>query len=202
MTNMKKILLAAVAILCLGTVAQAQHMESKWHGFYGTAEYTYEMAFNKVQLMSEEPFSPTLMGATFVGGFQWRHEAAVGLGFSYLTEPSGIFTQVPIWVEFRSYYKPNRVTPLTSVMLGYTMPMKTQGILPSGDYKAVFREGGINVGCIIGLRIAFTQSFGMDLNVGYQMLFCNELEVSDAQGPAYHDAVLLHNLKAGVGFTF
>ena len=127
---MKKTLLL-LSLLTLITAARAKqlsplaqmtnppHIEFKYYGFYSVIDYTFMTNLNKVH--GEYIDDYVLNGITAVAGWQWRKELAVGLGFSYLNDATGSFSQIPVFLEFRSHFLRNRVTPFTAVQLNWTI---------------------------------------------------------------------------------
>ena len=90
---MKKTILAAVALLCLcGTAAAQRHIEYRWRGIYFVADGTYVMNLNRSANQSGLADTVSAFMPSFSGGFQFRKDAAVGLGFAYLSDPTGAFT--------------------------------------------------------------------------------------------------------------
>lgn len=211
---MKKVLFL-VAILGLGALnlraenyslnAMAPappHVEFKYYGFYASLDYTMMMNLNKVEFDiggQHTVDSYLLNGVTAVAGFQWRKESAVGVGFSYLSDPNGSFSQIPLFLEYRTYFLRSRLTPFTTLQLGYSLPFGS--VNPGADYIKI-NQGGITAGVTAGGRVAISRRFGMDLWVGYQLIQIRELERGFATEPATCLPELYHNLKAGVGLNF
>ena len=110
---MKKALLLLAAVATL-TAAQAQHIESFWHGLYGVAGYDFSTNINKTAFSDKATFH----GFYAVGGWQIRKESGIGLGVEFLKDPSGAFTQLPVFIEVRSHYLRSRISPFTSVFVG------------------------------------------------------------------------------------
>lgn len=206
---MKKLLLliAAVATLSVAT-AQGdgkQHKEMRYYGVYGTVDYSYLMNLaprhDACELTGFEGYTDvySLSGFTASAGFQWRKESAVGLGFSFLYDPNGSFSQIPLFLEFRSHYSRARFSPYTTVQAGYSIPFKSTS--PGLEYVKI-NQGGLTFGAEVGGRIALSRNFGMHLGVGYQLIHCREVERGDAQGrPAVRLPELYHNLKVNIGFN-
>ncbi|MBQ3949379.1 MAG: hypothetical protein II661_02790, partial [Bacteroidales bacterium] len=148
---MKKTLLL-LSLLTLITAARAEqlsplaqmtnppHIEFKYYGFYSVIDYTFMTNLNKVH--GEYIDDYVLNGITAVAGWQWRKESAVGLGFSYLNDATGSFSQIPVFLEFRSHFLRNRVTPFTAVQLGYSIPFGSKNA--ELDYTRI-DEGGITM---------------------------------------------------------
>ena len=111
---MKKAILVAVALLCLcGTAVAQRHIEFRWHGLYCVGDVSY--AFNVNRGPNDLGIGDTVSGfmPSFSAGYQFRKEAAVGLGFSYLADPTGGFTQLPLFFELRSHFSRAQLTPYT-----------------------------------------------------------------------------------------
>lgn len=232
---MKRILFLAVTLTCLGTVwadnglklslstsqiqEQPPHVEFKYYGFYGIVDYTYMMNLNDNAEMSNlskaDKFS--LSGVTAIAGFQWRQQAAMGVGFSYLSDPSGSFSQIPVFLEYRCHFLRNRLTPYVAAQLGWSIPMGTvnsgtavgqmnRGTVPDsvnlGHEYIKINKGGITFGLEVGGRVAIRPKFGVNFFVGYQMISLREVERGYDDLAATRLPELYHNFKAGVGFCF
>ena len=179
---MKKTLLL-LSLLTLITAARAEqlsplaqmtnppHIEFKYYGFYSVIDYTFMTNLNKVH--GEYIDDYVLNGITAVAGWQWRKESAVGLGFSYLNDATGSFSQIPVFLEFRSHFLRNRVTPFTAVQLGYSIPFGSKNA--ELDYTRI-DEGGITMGFSAGIRFAIKQKFGLNVYAGYQLIQNNSVE--------------------------
>ena len=183
------------------------HLEFKWHGFYCSLDYTFMTNLNKehggymdqngVEHQYIDKYS--LNGVTCVAGWMWRKESAVGLGFSYLNDPTGSFSQIPVFVEFRSHFLRSRVTPFTTVQLGYSIPFGSKN--KEVEYTRI-DEGGLTVGVSAGARFALRQRLGINAYVGYQMIQTRSLERGWNQVAATKLPELYHNFKFGVGINF
>lgn len=176
---------------------QPNHLEFRYYGFYGVVDLTYMTNLNKTHDLYTDKYS--LMGLTAVAGFQWRKESAVGLGMSYLSDPTGSFSQIPIFIELRSYYTRNRLAPYSAIQMGYSIPLGTTN---GGIEYTMLNQGGITLGAEIGGRLAFTRHFGINLGVGYQFIMSNSVERGDAMGAITRLPEHYHNLKAHIGFCF
>ncbi len=191
---MKKTILVVAALLCLaGTAAAQRHIEFRWRGVYCVGDLGYAFNLNRTQ-DTVAAFMPS-----FSGGFQFRKEAAVGLGFSYLADPSGAFTQLPIFAELRSHFTRNRLTPYTALQVGYSIPVGASSEAP----VVKIDEGGLYFGLEVGGRYAITRSFALGIHAGYRMLHSNKVLRSDAENlPMHTDATTLHLISAGVAVHF
>ena len=181
-----------LCLVCLSGV-QAQHVEFKWHGLYGVAGMDYLTNLNR------DDHEVSMLGATAVMGWQIRKESGIGLGFSFLKDSEGAFTQMPVFVELRTHYLRNRLTPFSVVQAGYSFPVNSSS---SGSDAITIKQGGIMFAVSVGGRDAITRKMGVNLHVGYQLLMMNEVERQFAGAPADRSSQLLHNIKAGVGFNF
>lgn len=187
----------ALSLLAPSPQAQPPHIELKYYGFYAVVDYAFMLNLNKQHDEYVDDFM--LHGITAVAGWQWRKESAVGLGFSYLYDPNGSFTQIPVFLEFRSHYLRSRLTPFTAVQLGLTVPFGSVNDDP--DYTKIV-DGGLAMGLEVGGRYAITPRAGLNFYVGYQMLQNRNVERGDANTPATRLPELYHLLKAGVGLNF
>ena len=177
--------------------AQPPHIEFKYYGFYSVVDYTMMMCLNTKHGDYVDDFM--LNGVTAAVGWQWRKESGVGVGFSYLNDFDGAFSQIPIFVEFRSHYTRNRLTPFTVIQLGYTVPFGSQN--STQNYTKI-DKGGITMGLSGGIRFAFKPKVGMNLYVGYQMLQSKLVERGDEIAQATKLPELYHCFKAGLGINF
>lgn len=182
-----------------------QHIEFRDYGIYGVVDLTFMMNLapqhDACDLTGFEGYNDaySLLGFTASAGFQWRKESSVGIGFSFLSDPNGSFSQIPIFMEFRSHYTRNRLSPFSSIQMGYSIPFgSTNG---GGDYVKI-TKGGMTFGVEGGVRFAFFRNFGMNVSVGYQLIQCREVERGINGDPATRLPELYHNLKASLGFNF
>lgn len=192
---MKKIFFVLVALVAFSTVQAQEHVEFKWHRFYGVAGYDFSMNLNKTDWND----AVRLHGFYVSGGWQIRRGSGIGLGVEYMLDPTGAFTQLPVYIELRSHYLRNRVTPYTNLSLGYTIPLKTS----SGGSEAIqIAKGGPMWNLAVGARYAFTPKFAMSAFVGYQGLYLTQVDRKVEGKLANSRPLLLHNLKMGIGFNF
>ena len=127
---MKKTIIAAVALLCLcGTAVAQRHVEFYWRGVYVVGDASYMMNLNRSK--NDNGFADTVSAfmPSASAGFQFRKEAGVGVGFSYLADPTGAFTQLPVFVELRSHFLRSRLTPYSVLQVGYSLPWEHRPIL-------------------------------------------------------------------------
>lgn len=185
----------AFFVLCLVCLVgvQAQHVEFKWHGLYGVVEADYMTNLNR----SDHKVS--MMGVSAVMGWQIRKESAIGVGFSYLKDSDGAFSQMPVFVELRSHFLRNRLTPFTVVQAGYSFPVSSSS---SGSEAITIKQGGIMFAFAVGGRYALNRQLGVSLHAGYQLLMMNEVERQFESAPIDRSSQLLHNIKVGVGLHF
>lgn len=188
---------------------QAQHIEYKWHGIYVEADYAYMLNVNRIneddEFLTHMPnYNPypdkvNFNGFSAVCGFQFRKEVGVGLGFNYLNDPTGAFSQIPLFIELRSHYLPSRLSPYTVIQAGYSIPMKTTN---GGSSAITVKEGGVSFALLAGGRFAVTRRFGINAFVGYHILMMNKVEHNFNGVCAERTSILLHNIKFGVGLNF
>lgn len=194
---MKKTLIVAVALLCLtGTAVAQRHIEFRWHGLYCVGDVSY--AFN-VNRSSETGIADTVSGfiPSFSAGYQFRKEAAVGMGFSYLADPTGAFTQLPIFVELRSHFMRSQLTPYTVLQVGYTLPLGSSSEPPSVKIE----EGGLYLGLEVGGRYALNRTVALGVHAGYKLLYSNSVQRTDANNnPILSESVALNMINFGVSF--
>lgn len=193
---MKKIILAAVVLLCLGGTAVAQrHIEFRWRGIYFVGDGSYMMNFNRSA--NESGRADTVAGfmPMLSGGFQFRKEAGVGLGFAYLADPTGAFTQLPVFVELRSHFMRSQLTPYVVLQAGYSLPVGASSEPPVTKID----EGGLYLGIEAGGRYAINRSVALGLHVSYRMLQSNAVIRHDLLNkPMLTETVTLHMIGAGL----
>lgn len=193
---MKKTILVAVALLCLcGTAVAQRHIEFRWHGLYCVGDVSY--AFNVNRGPNDLGIGDTVSGfmPSFSAGYQFRKEAAVGLGFSYLADPTGGFTQLPLFFELRSHFSRAQLTPYTVLQVGYSLPLGSSSEPPSVKIE----EGGLYLGLEVGGRYAFSRSFALGVHGGYKLLYSNKVQRTDALNmPILTESVALSMLSFGV----
>lgn len=192
---MKKVILLAVAVFAMMTAQAQRHVEFKWHRWYGVAGYDFSTNINKTRFEDKATFH----GVYAIGGWQIRKESGVGLGVEFLKDPTGAFNQLPVFVELRSHYLRSQLTPYTSVSVGYSIPL---GSSSGGENAIKIKRGGAIWGVNVGARYAITRTFAVSAFVGYQGIFMGSVERKIEGLLANNGPLLLHNLKAGVGFNF
>ncbi|MBR1766786.1 MAG: outer membrane beta-barrel protein [Bacteroidales bacterium] len=195
---MKKIILAAVALLCLqGTAAAQRHIEYRWHGIYFVGDASY-VTNALTRSSSDQQIVDTVSGfmASLSGGYQFRKEAGVGLGFSYFSDPTGAFTQLPLYVELRSHFSRSRWTPYTVLQVGYTMPVGASSEPPITKID----EGGLYLGIEFGYRYAFNRTVALAGHIGYHFMQSNSVIRHDAitNAPILKDHVVQHLIGGGL----
>ena len=196
---MKKIILATVAMMCLcGTSMAQRHVEFRWRGIYFVGDAAYAMNLNTG--VNDNGFADTIAAfmPSISAGFQFRKEASVGAGFSYLADPSGAFTQLPIFAELRSHFTRSRFTPYTVLQLGYSLPVGAS----NKDSGTKIEEGGLYFGVEVGGRYAFTRSVGLGVHAGYRLITDNKVNRIFRDGTGFTEAVTLHMVVAGLSFYF
>ena len=188
---MKKVLIGCVAVLAMAGAVSAQRVEYKWRGFYSTVDYSFGMNLNR----GTDTVNAHLL--SFVSGFQFRKEAAVGAGVMYVADPTGAFTQLPVFAELRSHYTRDRFCPYSVLQAGYSLPVGAKsetGKIPTGGLY--FGLGG-------GVRYTVDRSFAVALHVDYKLLQSSNYKRFAADGtPLIDDAAVLHMLSAGVTLYF
>ncbi len=173
------------------------HLEFKYYGFYSVIDYTFMTNLNKEHDEYTDDYK--LNGISAVVGWQWRKESAIGLGFSYLSDATGSFSQIPVFLEFRSHYMRSRLTPFSSIRMGYTIPFGS--VNAAEDYTRI-DKGGITMGVDVGARFALRQKLGINVHVGYQMLQNSSVERGFNSVAATCLPELYHNIKFGIGVNF
>lgn len=197
---MKKIILAALALFCLGNIATAQrHLEYKWRGFYATLDFSYEMNLNRSAGLNGIADTVSAYGMGFSGGFQFRKEAGVGAGLTYIADATGAFSQMPVYVELRSHFMRSRLTPYSVLQVGYSLPVGASSEAPN---VIQITKGGLYFGASLGARYAIERSFAVGLHVDYKLLQSNEVTRKYTNGPQLSDAVIMHMLSGGVSLYF
>ena len=186
------LLLVAVAAFC---AAQAQHIEFKWRGFYVAGGYDHAMNINTTPYEDNVVFN----GFTVAGGFQFRKETGLGLGASYMRDATGAFSQMPIFLELRSHYLRSRLTPYTTIYVGYSLPL---GSSSGGKESIQILSGGVTSGANLGVRFAVSRKFGIHAYVGYQELYMTKVQRKENGRISDTQPLLFHNLKFGVGLNF
>ena len=197
---MKRIILAATLLLCLcGTAAAQRHIEFRWRGVYVVADAAYAFNINRTPGLNGIADSVSGIMPSLIGGFQFRKEASVGLGFGYLMDPTGAFTQLPIFVDLRSAFTRDRLTPYVAAQAGYSLPVGASSEPPVTKIE----EGGVYLAIEVGGRYAIDRSTALGAHVGYRMLHSNKVMRSDDMNdPMLTEAATLHMIAAGVYFTF
>ena len=197
---MKRTILLAVALLGLcGTALAQRHIEFRWRGIYFVGDGSY--VFNLNRSPNESGLADTVSGfmPSFSGGFQFRKEAAVGLGFAYLADPTGAFTQLPLYAELRSHFTRDRLTPYAVLQVGYSLPVGASSEPPVTKID----EGGLYLGIEFGGRYAVTRSFAVGAHLGYKLLQSNKVIRYDlANEPLLTETVVLHMLGGGLSLYF
>ena len=173
------------------------HTEFKYYGLYGIVGYECLPALS---INGAYPL-PVMNGATGIIGFQFRRQTAVGIGVSYFSDKNGLFSQMPLFVEFRSHYLRSRLTPYSSVKLGYTFALGSR-MQQKADAWYI-DQGGVALGVEVGGRFAITHKFGFSFGVGYFMLHSNNVVYCDENMvQAMNESVLMHNLKLNLALNF
>lgn len=198
---MKRFVLLAAALVVV-TLAQAQrHVEFKWHRWYGVGGYEFVTNFNTTEWNDKAVFN----GVYAIGGWQIRKESGIGVGVEYLHDGSGAFSNLPVFVELRSHYLRNQLTPFTAVQVGYAIPLGSS----SGGADAIsIQKGGVVWGINAGARYALPPAFAVFSSlavsafVGYQEIYFAGVVRQEDGILATTRPLLLRNIKAGVAINF
>lgn len=192
---MKKFFLILVAVAGLISVQAQQHVEFKWHRMYGVAGVDFSTNINTLKYEDKATFTDFFA----VCGWQIRKESGIGLGVEYKMDHAGGYSQLPVFIEVRSHYLRNQLTPFTSAYVGYSFPLGMSG----GTEKVVqILKGGPTWGLNVGARYAFSRKLGINAFVGYQGIFLDSVDLMVDGKRANSLRVLMQNVKVGVGFNF
>ena len=196
---MKKafLLLAAVVTLMAAQAQESQkrHIEPFWHGLYGVAGYDFSTNINTTAFSDKTTFHNFYV----VGGWQIRKESGIGLGVEFMKDPTGAFTQLPVFFEVRSHYLRSQLTPFTSLRVGYSIPL---GSSSGGDNAIKIAKGGVMWGVDVGARYAFNRNVSVNVFVGYQGIHLNRVDRWENGELSIGRPLLLQNIRAGVGFNY
>lgn len=193
---MKKSVIAAVALLCLcGTAAAQRHIEFRWRGLYLVGDASYVLNINRSVDDGGAADTISAFMPSFSCGFQFRKEAGVGVGFSFLAEPSGAFRQLPLFVELRSHFLRSQITPYSVLQIGYSFPV---GAASEPPVKKI-DEGGLYLGIEAGARYAFSRSTALGVHLSYRVLHSNNVQRNNF---TWAEPKTIHLLGAGLSFYF
>lgn len=194
---MKKSVVAVVVLLCLcGTAAAQRHIEYKWRGFYSVVDFSYVMNLNRQPGLNGEADTVSGVAMGVSAGFQFRKEASLGAGITYLYNPDGSYTQMPVYVELRSHFMRSRLTPYGALQFGYTLP------LGASSPTIELTSGGMYFGAEVGGRFAVDRKFAVGAHAGYKLLV-NTLQRREESGDLkLEDNITLHLLSLGVTLHF
>ena len=192
---MKKFFLLLAAVAGLMSVRAQQHIEFKWHRMYGVAGFDFSTNINTLTYEDKATFVDFFA----VGGWQIRKESGIGLGVEYKMDLAGGYSQLHVFVEVRSHYLRNQLSPLTSVYVGYSFPL---GMTGGTDKIVQIQKGGPTWGLNVGARYAFSRKLGINAFVGYQGIFLDSVDLLEDGKRANSLRVLMQNVKVGVGFNF
>lgn len=197
---MKKVIIAAVVLLCLaGTAAAQRHLEYKWRGFYATVDFNYGMNINRGEDFNGLSDTVSGFGMGFSAGYQFRKEAAVGGGVMYFIDGTGAFSQMPVFLELRSHFMRSRLTPYSVLQAGYSLPVGASSDAPN---VIKITEGGLYLGFSLGARYAIERTFAVGVHVDYRFLQSTVVTRNYASGLHTEDPKNLHMLSAGVSMYF
>ena len=193
-------ILAIAAVLCLCGSAQSQrHIEYKWFGAYFVVDGSFVTNLDRAPGVNGYCDTLSAFDLTVIGGFQFRKESAVGLGFSYIADPTGAYTQMPVFVEIRSHFLRSRLTPYTAIQGGYSLPLGSSSEPPSIQIT----KGGLYFGVEVGARYAINRNLGIGGHVGYKLLQSREVTRTNAENrPMIADPVTMHLLGFGASLHF
>lgn len=200
---MKKFFIVAVALLCLaGTAVAQRHIEFRWRGIYFVGDASYGINLNR----STDEFS--VRGDTLAAfmpsmsvGYQFRKEAAVGAGFTYVADQTGAFEQLPVFVELRSHFLRSRWTPYTVLQAGYCVPLGSSS--EPMPISTKIDEGGLYLGVGLGYRFAISRNTALAVHLDYRLMQSNRVIYSSVTGESLlPEAVSLHTISGGLSFYF
>ena len=203
---MKKIFLVAVALLCLtGTAAAQRHIEFLWHGAYLVGDASYGFNLNRAQ--DEFDTVATTLNAMMPGismGYQIRQETGVGIGFNYVADPTGAYSQMPLFVELRSHLTRSQLAPYVLLQAGYTLPLGSASeATVECPVSSKIEEGGLYFGLEAGARYAFSRNLAVAGHAGYRLLQSNLVSRTDINGhPILAVPITLHVISFGVSLYF
>ena len=192
---MKRIVLLLAAVVSLMAAQAQQHVEFKWHRAYGVAGFDFSTNINQFEYGDKATFADVYA----VYGWQIRKESGIGVGVEYKMDLTGGYSQLPIFIELRSHYLRNQLSPFTSVYVGYSIPL---GMTGGTDKLVQIRKGGATWGFNVGVRYAFSRKFGVNLFLGYQGIFLDSVDLIDSGMLQESRRVLMQNAKVGIGFNF
>lgn len=200
---MKKIVIVIVTIVSLCGAAQAQHhIEFLWRGIYLVGDVTY--GFNLNRSLDEFDTVATKLNALMPGisvGYQFSKETGVGVGFNYVADPSGAYSQLPVYAELRSHILRDQLSPYTALQIGYTLPVGASSVADPVSTK--IEEGGLYFGLEVGARYALSHTTAVAGHIGYRLLQSNLVSRSDIHAhPILAVPVTMHVLAIGASFYF
>lgn len=200
---MKKIVITIVAMVALCGAAQAQrHIEFLWHGVYVVGDASY--GFNLNRSTDEYDTIANKLGAFMPGvsvGYNIRKETGVGVGFNYVADPTGAYTQLPLYAELRSHFLSSQLTPYSVLQVGYTFPLGTSS--EPDPVGCQIEEGGLYFGLEAGVRYALSRTMAVAGHVGYRLLQSNKVLRTDIERrPILDTPVHMHMLTFGATFYF
>lgn len=200
---MKKIVIAIVALVSLCGVAQAQrHIEFRWHGVYIAGDASYGINLNRT--VDEFDTIANVLNAFMPGisvGYNIRKETGVGVGFNYVADPTGAYTQLPVFAELRSHFLRSQLTPYSVLQVGYCFPLGTSSEPDPVGSEIV--DGGLYLGIEAGVRYALSRTTAVAGHVGYRLLQANKVLRTDVERrPILDTPVNFHMLTFGATFYF
>ena len=151
-----------------------------------------------------EEVSTSLVGVDFIAGYRLSNFTSVAVGVGYYTTSDNLHSNVPVFFELRNHYTQNRLSPFTTVNLGYAIRSGRTSV-PSKPQSGII-EGGPLVGVNVGIRYLFTNSTGVNLFAGYvghkSTIERHYLGISENGPSSIKEPNWLHQIKFGIGVTF
>lgn len=190
-----------MASLC-GVAQEQRHIEFRWHGVYAAADASYGINLNR----SVDDFDTiaNVLNAFMPGlsvGYNIRKETGVGVGFNYVADPTGAYTQLPVFAELRSHFLRSQLTPYAVLQVGYTFPLGTSS--EPDPVGCQIEEGGLYFGLEAGVRYAISRNLAVAGHVGYRLLQSNNVLRTDVERrPILDTPVNLHMLTFGATFYY
>lgn len=187
--------------LCGAAFAQ-RHIEFRWHGIYVAGDASVGFNINRsVDELTEFGDTLTAFIPSVSVGYSFRKEAAVGIGFSYVADGSGAYTQLPVYAELRSHFTRAQLTPYGVMQVGYSLPLGTSSVADPVSVK--IEEGGLYFGLEAGVRYALTRHIGIAGHAGYRLLQANKVHRRDVAGHSLLETPAnLHMITFGATLYF
>lgn len=171
-------------------------IEQRPTGFYGVVNVGGTYAFLKDN-------NTSLIGAEFIGGYRWSLYSSIGLGLGLYRESENLHSHIPVFIELRNYFTRNRLSPFSTINIGYSIP--NGRVSNVGQMQTGVVRGGALVGFSLGIRYLFTKRNGISLFVGYtgkQETIEEHIELNIKEKVSREVPNFLHQLKFGLGINF